>query len=186
MKKVIVVFVAAVLCLSLVACDCGPSVTYRTIRASGYSYEVDSTWIEEKVHESTYGVTYRYYPEEYQQEAPWIFVEETRLSTILALETQREQIEELKNHFKGFIDESSGVVIKEDYSNVKEGSFGSKALMIADYFYYVDNKLVFKGKKVVFFVSSTVFITIEYYCLSDDYNRYRNDMMRVINSIKPL
>jgi len=156
------------------------SSSFQTVGGTGYAFEMDQTWVKEALSANAYMC----YPEGKKDVGPFLFIEERRGYTNLT--AQADQIAYLKELYsKPAVNDRGSQRIRIEYSNIREATFGSNAMIIADYDYYLNDALDSKGTVVQFFVGADYMVCISYDVAPDAFSAQKSDIDRLVNSIKP-
>jgi len=144
--------------------------SFITINRNSYSFLVDSSWIEERQEK----VKWRYYPADVTGPALNIWQMSTTDGEVMA--SSSAQMEEL-NSLMGDLPYT--------FTNSETGSFGSHALITADFEYKGDDGRALRGYASLFFISSSSIVAVLAGSPADIYEDYKDVFRFIVDSFMP-
>ncbi|MCL2808002.1 MAG: hypothetical protein FWD27_07615 [Coriobacteriia bacterium] len=144
--------------------------SFVTINRNSYSFLVDSSWIEERQEK----VKWRYYPADVAGPALNIWQMSTNDGeAMVSSSAQREELDSLMNG------------LPYTFTNKEVGSFGSHALITADFEYSEDDDRALRGYTSLFFISSSNIVVVMAGSPADMYEDFKEVLRFTVDSFVP-
>ena len=157
--------------------DPGPSESYytpssyRTIEHEGYTFEINSDWVEEVTSQSSW----RYYEATAPGDSNYAFVAIQELDTTFNYSTTTdEQLEMLRLTMN---------IFAPDPISIEEGLIGANASITAEYLTHRAGEPYLINKALFFFVNPDLFVMVICTSPVEQYCEYRDNFEFIVGSI---